>query len=175
MSLDIFIDTLMAEKGYSVHTCRAYRSDIDGFVQFVSDKLDTDEINREKLFWQQLNTLDKTSIRNYLAQLVRFGKTKRTIARKLSSLKAFFDYLVKSGQIIVNPAETIPFPKLEKTIPQFLSIDDIFRLLDSIETNTWFDRRNLAMFETFYSTGMRVSEMEGLNIEDIDFKSQMIK
>ncbi len=175
MSLDVFIDTLMAEKGYSVHTCRAYRSDIYDFIQFVLDKQDTDEINGEKLFWQQLNTLDKTSIRNYLAQLVRFGKTKRTIARKLSSLKAFFDYLVKSGQILVNPAETIPFPKLEKTIPQFLSIDDIFRLLDSIETNTWFDRRNLAMFETFYSTGMRVSEMEGLNIEDIDFKSQMIK
>ena len=175
MSLDVFIDTLMAEKGYSVHTCRAYRSDIYDFIQFVLDKQDTDEINREKLFWQQLNTLDKTAIRNYLAQLVRFGKTKRTIARKLSSLKAFFDYLVKSGQILVNPAETIPFPKLEKTIPQFLSIDDIFRLLDSIETNTWFDKRNLAMFETFYSTGMRVSEMEGLNIEDIDFKSQMIK
>jgi len=95
MSLDVFIDTLMAEKGYSVHTCRAYRSDIYDFIQFVLDKQDTDEINGEKLFWQQLNTLDKTSIRNYLAQLVRFGKTKRTIARKLSSLKAFFDYLVK--------------------------------------------------------------------------------
>ncbi|MBT3387053.1 MAG: tyrosine recombinase XerC [Desulfobacula sp.] len=175
MMLDTFIDTLMAEKGYSIHTCRAYRADIFDFVQFIVDKPDTDNINSEKLFWQQLKILDKTSIRNYLAQLVRFGKKKRTIARKLSSLKAFFDYLVKSGQIRVNPAETIPFPKLEKTIPQFLSIDDIFRLLDSIETITWFDKRNLAMFETFYSTGMRVSEMEGLNIEDIDFKSQMIK
>ncbi|MBT7261300.1 MAG: tyrosine recombinase XerC [Desulfobacula sp.] len=175
MMLDTFIDTLMAEKGYSIHTCRAYRADIFDFVQFIVDKPDTDNINSEKLFWQQLKILDKTSIRNYLAQLVRFGKKKRTIARKLSSLKAFFDYLVKSGQIRVNPAETIPFPKLEKTIPQFLSIDDIFRLLDSIETITWFDKRNLAMFETFYSTGMRVSEMEGLNIGDIDFKSQMIK
>ncbi|MBT6338844.1 MAG: tyrosine recombinase XerC [Desulfobacula sp.] len=175
MMLDTFIDTLMAEKGYSIHTCRAYRADIFDFVQFIVDKPDTDNINSEKLFWQQLKILDKTSIRNYLAQLVRVGKKKRTIARKLSSLKAFFNYLVKSGQIRVNPAETIPFPKLEKTIPQFLSIDDIFRLLDSIETITWFDKRNLAMFETFYSTGMRVSEMEGLNIEDIDFKSQMIK
>ena len=175
MILDTFIDTLMAEKGYSVHTCRAYRSDIFDFVQFVLDKQDIDEIDPEKLFWQHLNTLDKTIIRNYLAQLVRLGKTKRTIARKLSSLKAFFNYLVKSGQIRANPAETIPFPKLEKTIPKFLSIDDVVRLLDSIETNTWFDKRNLAMFETFYSTGMRVSEMEGLNIGDIDFKSQMIK
>jgi integrase/recombinase XerC len=175
MILDTFIDTLMAEKGYSVHTCRAYRSDISDFVQFVMDKQGKNVVDGEKLFWQQLNSLDKGVIRNYLAKLVRSGKTKRTIARKLSALKAFFDYLVKSGQIQVNPAESIPFPKLEKTIPQFLSIDDVFRLLDSIETDTWFDRRNLAMFETFYSTGMRVSEMEGLNIQDIDFKRQMIK
>jgi len=175
MILDRFIDTLTAEKGYSVHTCRAYRSDIDGFLQFVLNKLAPEEMSSDRVLLQQLNCLDKTAIRNFLAHLVRGGKTKRTIARKLSSLKAFFDYLVKSGQISVNPAETIPFPKLEKTIPQFLSIDDIFRLLDSIETDTWFDRRNLAMFETFYSTGMRVSEMEGLNMEDIDFKSQMIR
>lgn len=175
MILDVFIDTLKAEKGYSVHTCRAYRSDISDFVQFFVDKQDAGEIKSEKLFWRHINTLDKTAIRNYLAQLVRSGKTKRTIARKLSSLKAFFNYLVKSGQIRVNPAAMVPFPKLEKTIPKFLSIDNIFRLLDSIKTETWFDRRNLAMFETFYSTGMRVSEMEGLNIGDIDFKSQMIK
>jgi integrase/recombinase XerC len=175
MILDGFIDTLMAEKGYSVHTCRAYRSDILDFVQFVMDKQGKNVVDGEKLFWQQLNSLDKGVIRNYLARLVRSGKAKRTIARKLSSLKAFFDYLVKSGQIRANPAELVPFPKLEKTIPKFLSIDDIFRLLDSIKTDSWFDRRNLAMFETFYSTGMRVSEMEGLNIQDIDFKRQMIK
>ncbi|WP_457551885.1 site-specific tyrosine recombinase/integron integrase [Desulfobacula sp.] len=175
MILDKFIDTLNAEKGYSVHTCRAYRSDIFDFIQFVVARQDAKDNIAEKLFWEKMNTLDKTVIRNYLARLVKSGKKKRTIARKLSALKAFFDYLVKSGQIRVNPAETIPFPKLEKTIPQFLSIDDIVRLLDSIEIKTWFDRRNLAMFETFYSTGMRVSEMEGLNIEDIDFKSQMIK
>ena len=76
---------------------------------------------------------------------------------------------------MLNPADMIPFPKLEKKIPRFVNIDDLFRLLDSIQTKTWFDKRNLAMFETFYSTGMRVSEMEGLNMEDIDFKRQMIK
>ena len=129
----------------------------------------------QELFLPRANTLDKTAIRNYLAGLVKSGKTKRTVARKLSSLKAFFDYLLQSGQIRVNPADTVPFPKLEKTIPRFLSVDDIFYLLDSIKSDTWFDKRNLAMFETFYSTGMRVSEMEGLNIENIDFKRQMIR
>jgi len=175
MLLDGFVNTLMAEKGYSVHTCRAYRSDLSDFIQFILDKLGEAEMKSETAFLQQANSLDKIAIRNYLARLVRSGKSKRTIARKLSAIKAFFNYLVKSGRIKVNPAESVPFPKLEKTIPRFLSVDDIFRLLDSIQTLTWFDKRNLAMFETFYSTGMRVSEMEGLNIQDIDFKSQMIK
>jgi integrase/recombinase XerC len=179
MVLDVFIDTLLAEKGYSAHTCRAYRSDILGFISFMrgdeSPDEPVDKTWEEKRFLDQVKTLDKNLIRNYLALLVRSGKAKRTISRKLSSLKAFFDFLVKSGQIRVNPADMIPFPKLAKSIPKFLSVDDLFYLLDSIKTDTWLDKRNLAMFETFYSTGMRVSEMEGLNIQDIDFKSQMIK
>ncbi len=176
MVLDIFIDTLVAEKGYSAHTIRAYRSDILSFIQFFLKDQNTDDgATYQKIFLQQVDALDKNAVRTYLAHLVRAKKSKRTVSRKLSSLKAFFDYLVKSGQLKVNPADMVPFPKLEKSIPRFLTIDDLFRLLDSIKTTTWLDRRNLAMFETFYSTGMRVSEMEGLNIEDIDFKSQMIK
>ncbi len=175
MVLDDFIDTLLAEKGYSDHTCRAYRSDISSFIQFIFDDPDSDETQCRKLFMQDVNNIDKNTIRKYLAHLVRSKIVKRTIARKLSSLRAFFDYLVRSGQISANPADMVPFPKLEKTIPKFLGIDDLFHLLDSIKTDTWLDKRNLAMFETFYSTGMRVSEMEGLNMEDIDFKRQMIK
>ena len=176
MVLDIFIDTLVAEKGYSAHTIRAYRSDILDFIRFFLKDQNTDDgAAQQKIFLQQVDALDKNAVRTYLAHLVRAKKSKRTVSRKLSSLKAFFDYLVKSGQLKVNPADMVPFPKLEKSIPRFLTIDDLFRLLDSIKTTTWLDRRNLAMFETFYSTGMRVSEMEGLNIEDIDFKSQMIK
>lgn len=179
MVLDSFIDTLLAEKGYSEHTCRAYRSDISGLIRFFSQDKSVDESVDETSdpdeFLEQVTVLDKNAIRKYLAHLVRSGTSKRTMARKLSAMKSFFDYLVRSGRISVNPADMVPFPKLEKTIPRFLSIDDLFRLLDSIKTETWFDKRNLAMFETFYSTGMRVSEMEGLNIEDIDFKGQMIK
>ncbi|NOX33890.1 MAG: tyrosine recombinase XerC [Deltaproteobacteria bacterium] len=177
MVLDAFIDTLLAEKGYSPHTSRAYRSDVSSFIRFFlkDENEDINDIECQKKFLQQVNTIDKNSVRNYLALLVRSKITKRTVARKLSSLKAFFDYLVKSGQIRVNPADMVPFPKLEKTIPGFLGIDDLFYLLDSIKADTWFNKRNLAMFETFYSTGMRVSEIEGLNIDDIDFKSQMIR
>lgn len=189
MILDHFIDTLVAEKGYSAHTSRAYKSDISDFISFFLEKqfknqsqnesrnetIDVDNSQLQKAFLDHVNKADKDIIRKYLAVLVRSGTAKRSIARKLSSLKAFFDYLVKSGRIKLNPAEMIPFPKLEKSIPKFLSIDDLIRVLDSIKTETWLDKRNLAMFETFYSTGMRVSEINGLNIEDIDFKNQMIK
>ncbi len=175
MLIDSFIDALKAEKGYSVHTCRAYHSDVLSFIDFVFKDQEVKEGGCQTIFLEQVKNLDKNTIRRYLAILVRSGKSKRTISRKLSSLKAFFDYLIKSGHITANPADMIPFPKLGKTIPRFVNIDDLFRLLDSIKTETLLDKRNLAMFETFYSTGMRVSEMEGLNIEDIDFKKQMIK
>ena len=175
MLLNTFIDSLKAEKGYSLHTCRAYHSDVLNFIDFVLKEKAVKEGDCQTIFLREVKSLDKNTIRKYLAILVRSGKSKRTISRKLSSLKAFFDYLIKSGHISANPADMIPFPKLGKTIPRFVNIDDLFRLLDSIKTETLLDKRNLAMFETFYSTGMRVSEMEGLNIEDIDFKKQMIK
>ena len=173
--IDCFIDTLKAEKGYSVHTCRAYRSDVLHFIGFLFQDQKIKKSDDLKVFLQKIKALDKNMIRKYLAILVRSGKSKRTVSRKLSSLKAFFDYLIKSGHTRINPADMIPFPKLEKTIPKFINIDDLFLLLNSINAETLLDKRNLAMFETFYSTGMRVSEMEGLNMEDIDFKKQMIK
>ncbi len=175
MGLNEFIDTLNAEKGYSPHTCRAYRIDISEFIEFTAGEGISKKSDAEKRFLEQLTSIDKHSIRTYLAYLVKNKKSKRTIARKLSSLKAFFNYLVKSNHLTANPADMIPFPKLEKTIPRFLSIDDVFCLLDSIKTDTWFDKRNLAMFETFYSTGMRVSEIEGMDMDDIDFQHQMIR
>ncbi len=175
MGLNEFIDTLNAEKGYSPHTCRAYRIDISEFIGFTAGEGILKKSDAEKRFLERLASIDKHSIRTYLAYLVKNKKSKRTIARKLSSLKAFFNYLVKSNLLTANPADMIPFPKLEKTIPRFLSIDDVFRLLDSIKSDTWFDKRNLAMFETFYSTGMRVSEIEGMDMDDIDFQNQMIR
>lgn len=179
MILDDFLDTLIAQKGYSSHTGRAYTSDIIDFMRFMLNDFELSmsacQAEFEKLIISNPEKMHKTIIRRYLAHLVKEKKQKRTIARKLSGLKSFFDYLVKIDYLESNPADTIPSPKLEKSIPKFLNIDDLFRLLDSIQTETWMDKRNLAMFETFYSTGMRVSEMEGLNLEDIDFKNQMIK
>ncbi len=183
MILDQFLETLSAQKGYSSHTARAYRSDILGFMRFVLKDSDLPPGKCQTLFREKISqpnknpekSLNKTDIRKYLALLVRDGKSKRTVSRKLSALKSFFDYLVICGEIKINPAETIPFPKLEATIPRFLSIDELFGLLDKIPADTWLGKRNRAMFETFYSTGMRISEIAGLNRADIDFDRQMIR
>ena len=129
MLIDSFIDALKAEKGYSVHTCRAYHSDILSFIDFVFKENAVKEGESQTIFLGEVKKFDKNTIRRYLAILVRSGKSKRTISRKLSSLKAFFDYLIKSGHITANPADMIPFPKLGKTIPRFINIDDLFRLL----------------------------------------------
>jgi integrase/recombinase XerC len=180
--LDAFVKILDAEKGYSQHTLRAYRSDILDFIRFFldghtdpngSEGLDTPAT--QHLFFARIPELDKNWIRKYLSSQVRANKSKRTLSRRLSALKSFFDFLVRAGHIALNPADTIPFPKLEKNIPRFLNIDDLFRLLDSIKTDTWLEKRNLAMFETFYSTGMRISEIHGLEMNDVDFKGQMIR
>jgi integrase/recombinase XerC len=196
MVLDHFLDTLRAQKGYSAHTLRAYRSDVLAFIQFAvglenppdggvrpsgqpAAPPEPDYNSALAAFEDKIKHspawIDKPLIRKYLATLVKSKKSKRTISRKISALKAFFDTLAAIGCIETNPADAIPFPKLEKTIPKFLNVDDLFHLLDSIPTDTWMDKRNLAMFETFYSTGMRVSEMAGLNMDDIDFDHQMIK
>jgi len=179
MVVDAFIHTLEAEKGYSPHTLRAYRTDVFEFLKFIlPPPADTDEIDTDPLqsrILENAGRITRLDIRHYLAQLVKAGRSKRTLSRRISGLKAFFEFLVRTGHIEVSPAESIPFPKLEKTIPKILSIDQVFALLDNIQINSWLDQRNLAMFETFYSTGMRVSEIHGLNMKDVDFAGQMIR
>ncbi len=175
MRLNAYIDTLAAEKGLSPHTCRAYFQDIRDFEQFYLVMAGLGEKWDEKLFLDHVNDIDKQVIRNYLAFLVKEKKSRRTLARKLAALKSYFSYLVKTSVIKTSPVEMIPYPKLEKNIPHVLAIDDLFCLLDSIKTGTWLEKRNAAIFETFYSTGMRISEIEGLDMNDIDFARQMIK
>ena len=169
---DIFVKTLAAEKGYSEHTLRAYKKDVQDFISFFFE--DSDNDNSDELLLNLLNDDSRNPVREYVTSLVKSGMKKRSIARKLSGLNTFFDYLVKIDKLKLNPGKGITIPKFEKNIPHFLSIDDLFRLLDSIKTETWLEKRNLAIFETFYSTGIRVSELEGLNLQDIDFNNKMI-
>jgi integrase/recombinase XerC len=172
--IDEFIESLSVVKGYSENTCRGYRNDLEGFLQYLARNRLKGSQRSQKIDQIEIDGVDSISIRGYLGWL-HAGKKKTTIARKLSAVRSFFKYLVKHGVIADNPAESILTPKQDKSIPQYLPVDEMFRLLDSIQTGNILDLRNRAIFETLYSCGIRVSELVGLNVFDVDFKGSVIR
>jgi integrase/recombinase XerC len=169
-----FLDTLLTEKGYSEHTFRAYRKDLFEFSGYLKDSgfVKTGEDNTPKKF--SLEDITGLAIRGYLGYLYKKNK-KSTIARKLSTIRSFFRYAVKHGQVDGSPADAVLTPKQERTIPTYLPIDDMFRLLDSVQTDTLLSARNRAIFETLYSSGIRVSELAGLDVQDVDVDTHVIR
>lgn len=165
--IESFIESLLSEKGYSANTCRAYFHDLEEFISFIVES----RLAEKKFMADQV---DSIIIRGYLGFLHKKNK-KTTIARKLSSIRSFFRYLVKHGVIMNNPADLILTPKQEKTIPVYLPVDDMFNLLDSIKTDSLFGLRNRAIFETLYSSGIRVSELAGMNLYDMDSKKGLVR
>jgi integrase/recombinase XerC len=172
--IDSFLESLVTEKGYSDHTRRAYRKDLFDFLSFLTDSrlANSDRQNRGPAV--ELRQIDGLMLRGYLGFLHRKNK-KTTIARKLSAIRSFFKYLLKNGIISENPAELVLTPKQEKTIPVYLSVDEMFRLLDSIQTDTLLGLRNRAIFETLYSSGIRVSELAEMNLSDVDFSAATVQ
>jgi len=168
-----FIDSLHSEKGYAANTCRAYSHNLNEFVSFVSETYFSNE-NQKGADLLKADQIDSLMIRGYLGFLYKKNK-KVTIARKLSAVRSFFRFLVKHGIILDNPLDLILTPKQKKAIPIYLPVDDVFRLLDSIKTDTLAGIRNRAIFETLYSSGIRVSELEGLNVFDVDIKKCLIR
>jgi len=161
--IDQFIESLISEKGYSLHTCRAYKNDLEAFAGFVASDGRSDQ-NGHKC---RLDEMDALAIRKYLVYLHRRNK-KSSIARKLSTIRSFFRFLERNHIDCGHPTDGILTPKQGHAIPVYLPVDDMFRLLDSIDTGTLLGKRNRAIFETMYSGGMRVSELAGLNIMNVD-------
>ncbi|MFC1829671.1 site-specific tyrosine recombinase/integron integrase [Thermodesulfobacteriota bacterium] len=168
--MNAFLESLSSEKGYSDNTCRAYRHDLEAFAAFASAK----KSGQQDANTIRVGELDGLMVRRYLGFLHKKNK-KSTIARKLSALRSFFRYLVKNGVIPDNPGDVVLTPKQEQTIPVYLPVDDMFRLLDSIKTDTLLNLRNRAIFETLYSSGIRVSELVGMNSRDVDFNQCVIR
>ncbi len=173
--IESFVESLSSEKGYSGNTIRAYRSDLESFLIFLAKKQPSGKDKSGCIEDVVVQDVDGLSIREYLGFLYKRENKKNSIARKLSAIRSFFKYLFKYGMISENPAEMVLTPKQEKLIPDYLTVDDTFRLLDSINRDTLLGQRNNAIFETLYSTGVRVSELSGLNVSDVDFSGAMIQ
>jgi integrase/recombinase XerC len=164
-----YAEHLRNERNVSAHTLRNYLSDLAQFRQFLIDRelcLDAKTIN--------LRNVDIHVVRGYLAALTKDRK-KSSVGRKLAALKGFFRYLVANRQIDKDPLLLINSPKQEKPLPKFLSVDDVFQLLGNIKPDSALDIRDRAVLEVFYSTGIRVSELVGLNWSDVDFELGIVR
>ena len=165
-----FRDHLSGERRVSAHTLRNYLSDVAQFRRFLlSRKLcldDADVIDLAKI--------DINAVRGFLASLTKDRK-KSSIGRKLAALKSFFRYLVAIKSIDKDPLLLIQTPKQEKPLPNFLSVDDVFQLLGGVKVKKSLDIRDRAILEFFYSTGVRVSELVGLNWADVDFQLEIVR
>jgi integrase/recombinase XerC len=172
--IDGFIETLLSAKGYSTNTCRAYRHDLEAFVQYLAGERDGIQKNTDVASKVLAADVDALAIRGYLGILHKRNQ-KATIARKLAALRSFFRHLVKEGIIKDDPTSLILTPKHQRAIPTYLVIDDMFRLLDTVATDTLLGQRNRAIFETIYSCGLRVSELAQLDVQNVDMPGGCIK
>jgi integrase/recombinase XerC len=123
---------------------------------------------------QRLLAVDVDEARAYLAYLNEKAYSKATIARKLATLRSFYKFLVKTNRCSSNPMTAIRTPKQEKKLPRFLEYEEVKRLLETPPTDSWLGSRDRGILETLYSTGIRVSELVALNMDDIDFLSEVI-
>ena len=162
--LEKFERYISVERNLSLHTQRNYLSDLSQFIEFL--KREHPKIS--------INEIDSTIIRSYLGSLYRKNR-KSSIARKVASLKTFFRFLLKAGIVKKNPVSLIASPRLEKHVPSFLSIDEMFSLLEMPDQTNLTGLRDKAIMETLYSSGVRVSELVEMNAHDLDFNLGIIK
>ena len=155
---------LEAARGLSAHTLRAYRSDLNQFLTFLELENRPDPVS-----------VDNLLLRKFLAQLRAADYSRATIARKLSSLRAFYRFLCQEGFCETNPILSVRTPRLQRRLPEFLTGAEVSRLLAAPDTSTVPGLRDKAMLETLYSTGLRASELVSLDVSDIDFLAEVVK
>lgn len=161
-----FLQYLLTEKRFSKHTVNAYNSDINQFLEFLESNF---EINNH------IEVNDKI-VRSWLVQLSDQGLSARSINRKISSLKSLYKFELRSGRIKNNPAINIHGPKVEKRLPSFIEEKEMRSLFEKIEFEDSFKGiRDKLILEIFYQTGMRLSELRNLKVNDIDFSKKMLK
>jgi integrase/recombinase XerC len=156
-----FLLHLRNEKNVSPHTERSYRSDLEQLAEFLGDR--------------DPSGIDHQDLRQFLGHLIDRKVKRSSLARKLSSVRAFFKYLNREGIVPGNPARLIATPKQDKRLPAVLTVDDALRLMNAPEGNAVDDKRDRAVLETLYSTGIRASELIGINFEDINRNDHLIR
>jgi integrase/recombinase XerC len=167
-TLELFLQYLFKEKHYSTHTIQAYRSDLEQFMGFLAEKRGYAENPGPML-------VQKEDIRAFLGGFIQYGLNKKSVARKLASLRAFYKYLTQVNLVHQDPTMTLVYPRTEKRLPRFLSEKEINDTLEKMRSHTPAEVRDRAIIELFYGTGMRLSELVGLNLEDVDVSGMTVR
>lgn len=158
-----FIEYLSKELNYSDNTVISYEEDINNYLEYLKKQ----NINYKKI--------DNIAIRNYLKYLDDLNLKNSTIARRISALRTFYNYLLNKGLVDTNLFNSIRNPKIEKKLPNYLSYEELARILDNIDISTFIGLRNRLMVEMFYATGCRVSEITNIKVNDIDKSNNSIR
>ncbi len=168
--IEKFQDHLRVERNASVHTLRSYSADLSQFLSFLRER----NLARGKGGEAAVEKIDHFVIRAFLSHLYRDHK-KSSMGRKLAALRSFFEFLVEKGILSQNPAEIVATPKQEKTLPNFMPVDEAFALMEAPDASTVWGARDKSILETLYSTGMRVGELVGLSDGDFDFALGIVR
>lgn len=166
-----YLEHLAKERDVSPNTVRAYRRDLRDLVSFLGRYYGGDDWS-----WQGV---DRLAMRSFLGHLSKRGLAKRSMSRTLSAVRSFYRYLHRNEVVDANPARAVGAPRLDKHLPGYLDRAQIDLLFQIAEVRAWegkfADVRNLAILELFYSTGMRLSELQGLSRSDLDMVTQQVK
>lgn len=166
--IEKYLKYLQVERNASPHTILSYKNDLNSFLLFCADSQET-EI--EKI---DIQSITRLTIRLWLGDLSEEGLAKSSIARKVASLRSFFKNAFKRGHILKNPAHLLIVPKKDKGLPKTATEEDLSRMLENVNTDTVRGLQDRTILEVFYGTGIRVSELVGLNLLDVDIRSGQI-
>jgi integrase/recombinase XerC len=166
-----FLEHLRYERNLSEHTLRNYQSDLQQFHDYLAPA----DPKTGKRTEPPLADIDHLTIRDWLGTLHAAQKQKASIARKLAALRTFFQFLVREGMLEMNPAKLVSTPRLEKKLPKHLSIEEAVKFVESPNLETDLGKRDRAILELMYATGVRVAELTKLNFGHVDFKNRLIR
>lgn len=170
-SINVFLRELADGRQLSAHTVAAYRRDLSELADFLDTYFQSDD-------WEW-SRVDRNALRRFLGRMAQQQLARRTIARRLSAVRSFFRFLHREDLVQANAARSVRSPKLEKSLPQWLSradADKVFAVAENRAAEGGLrNNRDLAIMELFYATGMRLSELHGLDMDDLDLISEQVK
>ncbi len=165
-----FLDYLTYERNVSINTVSAYRTDLESFVSFLCNDYFT--LGRDQLDFRKVDNL---TIRAYLAHLARRRLSRSSTARHLSALRSFFRHLMREGGADSNPARAVATPKREKHLPSVMQPSEVVLLLEQPDCSTPLGIRDRAFLELMYASGLRISELVGIDLDDIELRARLVK